>query len=281
MIKGHTDPYFFRNHIKKHIIALKTGSIGKSIVDFTSSQGIEVHKEENLPAHVHGKYVPRTFSKDKIIYEKKLNALILGHEGRHAWQYRSLPSKLREPSSGHGQIIFDRFIEADARAVHLGAVFQMAASMNVKNCYVRDVLKSLSEHEREIYGHDPNNISKIADSPEKLKQAMRKSFDAYIRLGIASEYDEQTSRKIDSAKKSKLSRAFFISVLGGNAFVPCHTQDKMDENYPSALAEHLGRLDQGWQGNYLLDTDGPEINSAFYTRVCNYRLERQIPKSVI
>lgn len=73
-------------------------------------------------------------------------------------------------------------------------------------------------------------------------------------------------------------RRVFSFVSGGHGIMPVYTRESLDPEYPQKLAEALGFLGDKMGGNYLTETSGPAFNSDFYTRVCNYRLERSVAR---
>ncbi|MBI4030521.1 MAG: hypothetical protein HY370_02500 [Proteobacteria bacterium] len=252
------------------------GSIGSFLKDFCDLEDINI-KNTRLPQGTDAIYEHARGGARKGVIKlgQYANALLLGHEIRHAWQHLRLPPELFYPSSAQAQILLDRFIEADARAIEFGVALQTIHEMRVENGYAWSLLASMGDCQKEIIECSVEKLDEICSSPEKLKQAMRQAFDGWIAISPAapSSYREKTEKTLRIAHISKIGKRFFDIVNGGRQPIPCYTESDMDGDYPGNLAAALGFLGDHMNGNYLMETKGPAFNSPFYTRICDFRLE--------
>jgi uncharacterized phage-associated protein len=260
--------------IDDHLAALQCGPMGKNIYEFCQKAKIYVEENSDLPErtlaqyrHSHGVIG----SLGTIQYNETTNAAILAHEARHAWQH-TLPRFVTRPSNPADYVIKQRFMEADARAFEMGIIIEIMANMSVHHGYAEQLRDVLQPHEKEIL--DSENINELLDSKPKMMQVMRRTFDQWMYLGLTSDYDGQ----IEDQLKASQGRGIVAKAFSFAGPIPKFSKGEPDPNYSMALAKELGRLDDDTDANYLLDTDGPELNSELYTRISNIKLERLVTK---
>lgn len=269
--------FFYRTPISDHMVALKAGDIGKYLARFCEEMALDMKESDDLPEDTEGLYLHTRGSvlKGNILFGKKINVLLLGHEIRHAWQHLRLPPALQNPDSAQGQIFLDRFIEADARAIEFGVALQTIHAMRTSHRYSYNLIACFDRYQKEICESSMERLEEICASPAEIKMAMRRAFDHWIAIGpTQKEYDENTQKTLDMARTGHHLRKVFNFFSGGRGVLPVYTRDHLDPAYPQKLAEAIGFLGDDMGGNYLTQTTGPDFNSAFYTRICHYRLER-------
>ena len=278
MIKDHTASDFKYESLDNHKIALVASPIGAEILRFIERKKIEIIQNDELPERIHGMYVSKPFHPGHIEYGECTNALVIAHEGRHAWQADVLSRALLSPKSPQDYVLKERFIEADARAIHFATTLQIVNALRLDNHYAELLLEALSPREKQLFASNPKNIEAICSNRSQFLKTVRKAFDCWMIDGLGTSYDEQIQGALSKSHTSNLARMFYVSAVGLGAFKPCFTEVTPDSDYPGQLGEVLGDLGDGLGDNYLLDTDGPTLNDPFYTRVCNVHVERAIDR---
>ena len=270
----------FSNTVYYHMPYLVESAIGQYLYEFSKHINIQYKPSRKLFDREGAAYVAKRGSRKPgyILYGEFCNAAIVGHEIRHATQHLTLPTDLLNPSSAEEQILLDRFIEADARAIGFGITLQIVHELKLSNDYAFHLLGYLDDHEKEICDYSYEKLNVICASPKKLKQAMRNVFDWWIAHGpqLHGSYDKDTENTLKMAQASKLYRAFFNSRNKDKdklLATPCYDRTGIDPAYveernPLASSDNM-------EGNYLTETKGPSFTDEFYTRPCQYRLERE------
>lgn len=265
--------------IEDHLKALAADSLGRSISGFIERQGIEIDSSASIPPDVYAWYVTGT---KRIEYNAlhRPNALILAHEGRHAWQFLTLPAHLLHPANPVDTVIAGRFIEADARALHMGVALQTIAHFGASKDYPQALLNVLTAPwEKAIHKDSLAAVDGICASPGRLKQAMRQAFDFWMAYGImADRYESKIAAVVADGAAAGLSARFakHASPRRRNRLAHAFTSAAGDPAFPLRLAERLGDLGESIGGNYLLDTKGPPLDSALYTRISTPVVEKAV-----
>ena len=265
--------FFYKTSLKNHLSALEAGRIGNFLAEFLADKKIPIRKNDSYIGQAN--YTPAPLSVGHIEVGTHMNASVLGHEIRHAWQHLELSSALLNPRSAQDFILFKRFIEADARAIQFGVSLQTIHAFRSDNNYAYNLIGCLNRSEKDICERNVERLEEICSSPKEIKMAMRRAFDNWIAVGPAQRVYEDQIRDIISTKDhgSLLQKSF--AKLAGN---PQFTEKEMNPDYPQQLAAALGSLGDKMEGNYLTETDGPDFNAPFYTRICNYQLEREVAR---
>lgn len=218
--------------------------------------------------------------KGHIKYGNSINALILGHEIRHGWQHLCLSENLQNPTSPDEKILLDRFIEADGRTIEFGVTLQIVHSMGLDNAYAQNLFASFDKYEKQICEYSIEKVKELGSSPTALKQAMRQVFDWWIAHAPVApkDYDNQTEDLISSGTSNKLYGLFYKITNKGCAPQQYFNNTGINPKYVQDLVKELGELGEHMDGNYLTETTGLDFMNEFYTRPCNYKLERAAQK---
>lgn len=280
--KGYNNPdHFFREiSFNGHLATLRRGGLGAFLADFRDRKKIEMRYNDSMPHNVKARYTYRPGSRENGAIEMRYaaHAATLGHEIRHAWQHLCLPPvSLACPDSPEKQVMLDRFMEADARAVEFGVAIQTIDDQESQDSrYAGNLMASLDDYQKEIFEHSAGKLHEICNSPALFRQAMRQAFDRWMAFSpnASEHYRAQTEETLKGAVVSGglLRSLFNVRNKGGS---PRYTAKGLGD-YPQKLAEALGYLGNRVEGNYLTDTRGPAFNSEFYTRICDFRLERAV-----
>ncbi len=278
-----TNEYFNHRDINKHFDVLKLSAIGKQLVSFSEENQIKCVFLDNMPENTEARYSSVMGSKKPGIIQHgtRVHAALLGHELRHAWQDLVCNPKIQPPQSPEEQIIYDRFIEADASAIEFMITIQCVAGMGVSNVYSENLIGCLDSYQKQICLYSSEELLRLANEPLALSQATRQAFDQWIvRTPIASGYDLMTEQKIALSKTGELKRFFArggmaISEQSFDDIYPRYTRRGVDPQFVEKLVDVLGDIGmQGRDSNYLRDSEGLPFMDEFYTRICNYRLEK-------
>lgn len=273
------DRFFREISFNSHMAALRRGGLGAFLAVFKDEKVIEFKYNESMPDDVRGRYVYRQGSRVEGFIEMRYeaHAAVLGHEIRHAWQHLCLPDSLAYPDSPEKQVMLDRFVEADARAVEFGVALQTIHNPGSdESRYAGNLMASLDDYQKEIFEHSAKMLHEISNSPDLFRQAMRQAFDRWIAFSPAAgeHYRTQTEGALRDASASGglLKGLFNVRNKWGS---PRYAAKGLGD-YPQRLAEALGYLGDRMEGNYLTDTKGLAFDSKFYTRICDFRLERAV-----
>lgn len=280
--------FFMGDNPDEHINALKESSIGRSLAQLREKRKIKIERKYSVDInglsatyhHISGTRIPGVIKVNLLV-----NALLLGHELRHAWQHLTLPGEVLCPRTPEEKILLDHFLEADGRATEFALTIQMAHSMGIHqradgrvygNEYAHNLLACLDPYQKEVLEYDLKKMDEIVASPQKLKQAMRQVFDLWItQVSLAPEvYRQETEKHLGFAKRQgKLEAIFNRYIRGGLSSLPQFTEQGIRPAYVEMLTKSLGEL-CGMGGNYLTESKGPAFTSEFYTRICDVRLEK-------
>jgi hypothetical protein len=274
--------FFYKREFQDHLEALNSSSIGRFLGEGAKKLEIKIEYNSEMSENSDGTYIRmRGFRRQgKIEYGDHMNALILGHEIRHVWQHMSLSSGVQNPISPEEQILLDRFIEADGRAVEFGLTIQIAHEMTLNHEYAHNLLACFDGYEKEICEYSIKKIEELGQRPDLLKQAMRNVFDWWVAHSPTAPdvYDQGTEESLKMGTKNTFYKAVFDLVNKGFSPRPCYIRSGIDAAYVENLVEELGSLGSIMGGNYLTESDGLSFTDEFYTRPCQYRLEREAQK---
>lgn len=215
------------------------------------------------------------------------NALLIGHELRHACQFMTLPGEVLSPQSPEEAVLLGHFLEADGRAFEFGLTIQIVNEMRLMqdedgyvygNEYAHNLLASLDDYEKEVLEYSLPKLKEICNSPEKFKQAMRQVFDLWITIApnAPEAYREETEKTLDMAISSEWKHKVMGVLKDGLTMRPNYISRGIRPEYVQKLVESLGNLGPSVPGNYLTDTKGLDFTSEFYTRVCDFRIEDKV-----
>lgn len=274
MITGYTDFFYWEHSLKDHLRALNGGKIGAFIHKFLDENEIPITNAD-LPENCHGVFAMQGLEKGKILTGDGVNALILGHEGRHAWQYNTLKQDFTSPEEF---VLRECFFEADARAIHFGLTLQIMHNLR-SHIYCRRLKDILTPYEKEFISGGEEEIARIVKRPEVMAQTMRESFDKWIIHWTATQrYDDNIIKNMNNIPHARIKKGSLRGQLANLFNLPHFKGRGIRPDYPESLAQSLGFTGDPDIPNYLLDTTGPALNSDFYTRICNYRVEREADK---
>ncbi|MCC6598461.1 MAG: hypothetical protein IT559_06695 [Alphaproteobacteria bacterium] len=201
----------FAESFSDHRIALKSSQIGADIFKFLEDKEIEITENKDMPEDVEGRFISPSSGEGngRIEYGRHVNALILAHEGRHAWQYANLPGEIKAPPAPQDYVLVERFKEADARAIHFAVTLEICHSMRVGHSYSEKLLDCLSPSEKDLYKNDPDYIETLCANKKKFGQVVREAFDFWMIQGLGTDYDDQIQLALSQAGKSEIKRSFF------------------------------------------------------------------------
>lgn len=209
--------------------------------------------------------------KHKIEYDSAVTVSDLGHEFRHAWWFLKGKKKLLPPVSVEEFVLLQHFIEADGRAFGFAILAQAAAFMGEDDKYIKNLLPVLTSDEVEECAGSFKRLCQIGEKPDLLKKAMRRQFDRWIALSpVALTYDREIAREILPMRKAR-SFELCVRALFGDAIFS--KKGVIRPSFVQDLVEKVGVC--GNRFNYLTETKGLPFTDPFYTRLCNYRLERE------
>lgn len=265
--------------------AIKKSAHGKMLYDFAEKSGVVLRQSMSMPNNTLAHYVhgEDTLHPGVVEYACFLTPAILGHEYRHAWQH--LNGLMAIPvGSPEEMIMRDRFIEADARAFEFATAVEYISATGVKNNYARCMLGAMEGWSKEILHYSEDEVMRLGQDADALKQAMRHVFDRWISLTpLAETYNNLSLGALERTRKpGMLSRLFKGQVLDVvfDLLDPAAPADKSFQHrgvtpaFVDDLVTRLGQMDEAGHGNYLTQTTGLAFTHAFYTRVHDFRLER-------
>lgn len=285
-VTGQTSKFFASSLHNWHIETVKRSNIGKTVVDIVGGDKIKIENNYLINGAIyHHTTGMRTLGHIEI--GRMANALLIGHELRHAWQFMTLPGHVLSPNSPEEQVLLDHFIEADGRAFEFGLTIQIVNDMGVfktangeyyGNEYAHNLLACLDPYEKEVLEYSLTTLKDICDSPAKFKQAMRQVFDLWITIvPVAPEaYKAETEKHLQAAERSIVTKLFNRIIRGGLSGKPNYVSSGIRPQYVQSLIESLGQLGDSMPGNYLTETTGLDFTSEFYSRICDFRLENSV-----
>lgn len=278
-----TNEYFHYRDIRQHLDVLKLSAIGENLVSFAEAYRIkyilleEMHENTvTIYARQHAGQKPGV-----VQHGRCLHAALLGHELRHAWQHLVCEPMMPTPQSAEEQILYDRFMEADARAIEFMLTVQCVSSMGTSNIYAENLIACLDDYQKRICLYSDKELLRLASEPAALKQATRQVFDQWIvRSPFQLKYDESTEEIIKLSQTGGLQRLFsrMGNVILGNSFrdsYPHYSKQGVSSEFIDGVVDVLGKTGViNEEENYLRDSKGLSFDNEFYTRICNYHLEK-------
>jgi hypothetical protein len=284
MLKKYDDGDIVDLQEADHIVAMTAGALGAYFHRFAKEKHIPIRMNYKLDRNTQAAYCYspyRSASNGHIEYGRRgLNALLLAHELRHAWQHVTLPSGILAPSDPQSYIMARRFVEADARAVHLGATLQIINGLRPDHVYSKTLLNMILKEEKFIINPVTIDIDEVALDERALKQVMRDAFDQWMIHLIDSDYDAEIYQRMAEGEKlsNKVGKWGQKGLKLSMPLMPIFNQASMNADYPMALATAMGNLEPVVKGNYLLDTQGPDLTSEVYSRISHPHLERAVER---
>lgn len=268
---------YFEQDFDKHLDVLGQSEIGKYLLEDSRKHTVRFQRVVGLPENTEARYV-RIYNQKTpgtVEYGKRIHATLLGHELRHVWQHLSPAFAEIRPQSPEEQILHDRFMEADARAVEFAITAECAYALGRWNLYAQNLVACLDPYQKEILLFSDKELTHISSQPAAMKQAMRMAFDKWIGMSpLQPKYDEQTEKTISLSETGFWSRTFSrIANRGKESYPPSYSYRGISPDFLPRLTQALGGMGPYREGNYLLDTNGLPFDDPFYTRTCNYRLE--------
>lgn len=283
-LQSHRRIYDAQAHIYA-TAAIKQSARGKFLSEFAEKSGVGLQQSMSMPNGTLAHYIHGEHSRQPgmVEYASFLTPSILGHEYRHAWQH--LTGIMAIPAGSPEEMILrDRFIEADARAFEFATAVEYIAAVGVKNNYARCMLGAMESWSKEILRYSEDEVLRLGQDAEALKQAMRHVFDRWISLTPRAEiYNTLSIEALEKTRKpGRLSRLFKGQVLDVvfDMLDPAAPPEKMFQYrgvtpaFVDGLVKRLGQMDETGHDNYLTQTAGLPFTHDFYTRVHDFRLER-------
>lgn len=260
----------FRNH-QNVLLSTELGRFlyefkGSTKIDFDINCDLKPTQARFIQNETKGFYV--------IEHGISVNALIIGHELRHAWWVMVGDKGNLKPVSPEEYILRERFMEADARAIEVGLMSQIAYAYPYEDDYVQHLLASLEPLDLESFGYSYNRLCAVGRDPQMLKATMRAHFDKRIAVSPAEAfYEQKIFEKVDSLLSPPSSsgiRGLIRRMAATEVTLP--SSGVIRPEFVNDLINRMGVYNDNGD-NYLTQTKGPDFMNPCYTRVCNYRLE--------